>query len=94
MVKHRLMHYRILLAKARGAQDAENLPLARSLMLRAEYERDHLMEKLSHIEDHRVRAVMSLRYLHGFDWERVADACHYSQRYVMKLHKRGLEEFR
>ena len=42
------------------------------------------------IPDETCRAVIEARYLAGTWWERIAVDMHYSYRWVMKLHRRGL----
>ncbi|MBQ3055409.1 MAG: hypothetical protein IJC88_04820 [Oscillospiraceae bacterium] len=89
--KYDLMRYRMLKARARGALDAGNTTLAHELASCAEVFRLELIDRISHIEDERVRTVLSLRYLHGLDWETIAEQMFFSVRWVMKLHRKGIE---
>lgn len=87
-----LMRYRMTLARAQGARDAGNPSVAAELFECAEILRVELIDRISEIEDERVRTVMSLRYVQGLEWEEVAERMYFSLRWVMRLHKRGLEE--
>jgi len=89
--KYELMRYRMLKARAQGALDAGNTAIAHELAACAEVFRVELIERISQIEDERIRKVLSMRYLHGLDWETIAEQMFFSVRWVMKLHRRGVE---
>lgn len=46
------------------------------------------------ITDETIRAIFEARYLSGMWWERIAVEMHYSYRWIMRLHKRGLAMMR
>ncbi len=89
--KLELMQYRRMLARAQGAMDAGNLGLAAQYFEYAGIMHDALQQKLGKIEDRRIRELMVYRYLHGLTWTEIAERMYFTERWVMKLHKRGLE---
>jgi DNA-directed RNA polymerase specialized sigma subunit len=46
------------------------------------------------LSDHRYRDVLNLRYINGKQWEEIAVLLNYDYRYVLKLHKKALNEIR
>lgn len=55
--------------------------------------REHLTALISRIPDFDEREVMEMRYIDNLRWEDIADRCGYSQRWIYKLHGRGLRAF-
>ena len=89
--QYELMRYRMMSARAQGVLEAGNPELAAEMSACAELFRLELIDRFATIEDERVRTVMSLRYLHGMEWQKIADHMYFGLRWVMRLHKRGLE---
>lgn len=53
-----------------------------------------IIDSVLWINDEQYRDILLLRYIHGYTWEQIAEAKHYSVRYVYKIHGRALAAFR
>lgn len=54
----------------------------------------HISKSIEAMSDDREKELLRLKYLHGLDWEEVADRMHYTTRWVYKLHGYALAHFR
>ena len=56
--------------------------------------RDGVLKAIAGVDDERLRDVLSLRYINGMTWERIATELGYSRQWVYALHRRALEAVR
>ena len=46
------------------------------------------------LEDNRMKLILSLRYLKGYSWVKVAMQANYSEKYVFRIHGKAIAELR
>ena len=85
-----LMRYRVMAALAKGALDAGNSALAAEYSSCANLFRSEILDAIGGLEDECVRDVLVSRYVYGMKWEAIAERMHFSRRWVLKLHQKGL----
>ena len=59
---------------------------------KAMLQRDEIEQAIAALDDAKLRAVMSLRYLEGMKWEEIEDALHLEYRWLLRLHNRALQQ--
>lgn len=50
-----------------------------------------ILEAIDRIADKRIRNILRRHYIHGQSIKKIAKVMYYSERYVKRLHKKGLE---
>ena len=48
-------------------------------------------ELIEMVDDDTLKTLLTLRYINGKRWEKIADEMHYSYRHILKLHEKALE---
>lgn len=57
--------------------------------------REEIYETIQCVQDCKLRTVLTMRYISGMSWEKIAVEMHYSHKHVTKnLHSQALEEVR
>ena len=54
--------------------------------------RDDIREKISAVDDARLRQILVSRYINFKKWEEIAEIMGYEQRYIFKLHGHALQK--
>lgn len=62
--------------------------LSEQLRIRKEIE-----EAVSAVENPDCQTLLRMRYILGYDWEKIAEEMHYTVRWTMKMHRKALEAF-
>ena len=55
---------------------------------------EEIEDMIDSLEDNRYKTVLSMRYLKGFSWVKVAMEMNYAEKYVFALHGKAIEELR
>ena len=59
---------------------------------RAESVKNEIECSIAALEDARLRAIMTLRYIDGMKWEDIEQELHLDYRWLLRLHRRALQE--
>ena len=55
---------------------------------------ENIRRAINGIDDERMRLILTMRYINGYSWEKIAETLHYEKRQVFRLHGNALQKIK